>query len=435
MKRGERGAGRSSTGAIKKKVGETLAGGKRAQESECQQTPRGQAGTTKSNRSNKVQSPSSQEMPIARCREVFGAMPDELTTRTRLQIHDKELCSADLQHLRACSLVTELSFTNCRGAIDLSVLAGMSALKDLQIFVSEISSHEALLQHRQLKRLYLSQSNMGSGIAQYLQHMNQLEELVLEYICDNIDLSGIARLPKLRYLRLSDAYITEESLIALSKSKCLRKIESEKLSTPDFSHLAELQPLEELTLGLCIHYQKGFGALSKLPLLRYLKITSALVTDEDVRELSQHEGLKGLHIGGSVKLTDITPLSKIKTLEELWLRSLFRLKSGLGSLRELRNLHRLDMSTTPVNDEDVKNISTIDSLVSITFLASKGLKTVEPLAVVSALKHLNIQFVPPRTFEYAEFVDYLIHTKYGLLSPEGEKYGVALLTVGPLPGC
>ncbi|KAH8620324.1 hypothetical protein ERJ75_000087300 [Trypanosoma vivax] len=371
-----------------------------------------------------------QEQQRARWHDVFGASPEELPDLNELTISDKELGEADLEPLRTCNSLTKLRFERCRGFLDLEVLAGMTRLEELYVFITQIINHQALLQHHKLRKLFLSESQLDNKVTQYLGHMNELEELTLEHVIEGTDLSGVAQLPRLRFLRLYRVHIPEDSLVAFSKSKSLTKIEFDTVGTPDFSHLAELQTLEEVILIWCHLYTKGIGALWKLPRLRYLKTTAADVTNEDVRELSQSRSLKNLHIGGSTKLTDVAPLSNLKSLEQLWLRSLFGLRHGLRALSQLPRLHSLDMSTTPIDGAALEDISTINSLVSLRFLASENLKELSALVGIHSLKRVTIELVKPLPYGKVEALNYVIRLRHTVGFLPDRSCGVFVSRIG-----
>ncbi|CCD18638.1 hypothetical protein, conserved in T. vivax [Trypanosoma vivax Y486] len=368
-----------------------------------------------------------QEQQRARWHDVFGVSPEELPDLNELTISDKELGEADLEPLRTCNSLTKLSFERCRGFLDLEVLVGMTRLEELYVFITEIMNHRALLHHK-LRKLFLSESQLDDKVTQYLSHMNELEELTLEHVIESTDLSGVAQLPRVRFLRLYRVHIPEDSLVAFSKSKSLTKIEFDTVSTPDFSHLAELQTLEEVMLG-CHLYTKGIGALWKLPHLHYLKTTAADLTNEDVRELSQSRSLKDLRISGSFKLTDVAPLSNLETLEQLYLHFCIGLKHGFGALSRLRRLHSLDMSMSPIDGAALQGISTIHSLVSLRFLASENLKTLSALMTMHSLKRVAIEFFKPLPLGEAEILNYLIKSRHEMLCRPGEECGVGIVPI------
>jgi len=107
----------------------------------------------------------------------------------------------------------------------------------------------------------------------------------------------VAAVPKLRWLFLESANITDASLQALTKSKTLKVLklkDNKKVTDKGMEHLAACPILEELDLSNIEIGDAGARALSRAPALKKLILTGTGVSAKGIQELK--EGLPGCEI-------------------------------------------------------------------------------------------------------------------------------------------
>ncbi|KEG05179.1 putative leucine-rich repeat protein (LRRP), partial [Trypanosoma grayi] len=109
-------------------------------------------------------------------------------------------------------------------------------------------------------------------------------------------------------------------------------------------------------------------------------------------------GLWGLSVSRSLveivlqhcnRLTDVSPLASIETLEELNKSGCERVRS-LGALGRLPVLRVLDLGCTAITDRELQNLSASRSLVKIVLWSCRHLTDVSPLASIETLEVVNM---------------------------------------------
>ncbi|KEG09228.1 putative leucine-rich repeat protein (LRRP) [Trypanosoma grayi] len=208
--------------------------------------------------------------------------------------------------------------------------------------------------------------------------------------CRGVKIVGaLGRLPALRELNLRSTAITDEDLRCLSASRSLVKIDLGGCRcVTNESPLASIATLEEVNLSGC-RGATSAAAFCTLPVLRSLDLQSTAISDEELRCLSASLHLVKINVAECGRLTDISPLALMETLEEVYLCECARVRS-FGVLGTLPRLRVLDLSRTAITDEELRLLSASRSLVKIDLQDCEHLTDVSPLASVSTLVVMNL---------------------------------------------
>lgn len=123
----------------------------------------------------------------------------------------------------------------------------------------------------------------------------------------------------------------------------LSKLILEGCDAQDYSPLSALTQLTHLTIERS--YCEGFQFLSNLTHLTHLKLWDTYLSDSELGLVSNLSQLTYLNIGGCARITDISPLIRLKNLTEL----VFYINENItdffpvGNMTNLRRVHFCDM--------------------------------------------------------------------------------------------
>ena len=224
-----------------------------------------------------------------------------LTNATRLEI--KNVKNLDIAPLATLQKLETVSFTYSQ-VLDLAPLAALPALKEAEFYGAEIASFAPLAACPQLKRVYFyaakttpeGYASLGTlkqvkqfhgGLTkmtsiEWLRQVPQAEEV--QIFAEKIaDLSPLASLPNLKYLRLwnmkgGNLSTPVGDLAFLAPCTKLERLELPGSAYTNTDALAGLPALKSVDLsGAQNPVSVAFAA--KLPALTYLNVSSATVTD------------------------------------------------------------------------------------------------------------------------------------------------------------
>ena len=269
----------------------------------------------------------------------------------------------DLSHLRLRSIpaeitclaeqLTVLKLKQCAGLFDISSLAGLSKLQEL-----DLSRNENII-----------------GISS-LAKLIELEILKLSG-CDNLtDLRPLNSLSKLQQLDLSGC----KSLTDLRPLNSLNNLQQLDLS--ECKSLTELHPLNSLSklqwldLSWCKSLTE-FSPLNSLSNLQQLHL-SRCDNLTDLRPLNSLSNLQQLDLSGCDNLTDLRPLNSLSNLGQLnvsWCNKL----TELSPLNSLSNLQQLDLSWC----KGLTELSSLNTLSSFTYLRGLDLRFCDTISLPS----------------------------------------------------
>ncbi|KEG11559.1 leucine-rich repeat protein (LRRP) [Trypanosoma grayi] len=313
-------------------------------------------------------------------------MPDT----DEVRIVGKALEGKNLRSLLGCESPTRVHIEHCTGVCDLQLFANLPSLQEIHVEGDvDVQNFASLSQLPLLRKLLLSAVSLKDGDLRDLGLIQTLEDLSL---CNCAQIKGwesIGHLPRLRSLDLSFTGIGDEELRDLAVSRSLVKVDLvDCKQLTDVSPLANIETLEEVSLGYCACVT-GLGALVGLPKLRHLYLWCSAITDECVRELGASQSLVKLDLGGCKQLSDVSPLARIQTLEEINLRVSEEVSvvADLGKLPVLRSIY---LAHTAVTDEGLRGLGASRSLVEIALDNCMLLTDVSPLASIETLEEVSL---------------------------------------------
>src|SRR5580700_6605674 len=235
---------------------------------------------------------------------------------------------------------------------------------------------------------------------------------------DDSDLAGLAKVPTLSRLDLSQTrigdhglrllkdapaiadlnlryaeLITDQGISALKTWKRLKRLDLEgtKVTDSTLRHLSALTSLEELNIGFVLVTDAGLEALTSLTNLRELNLGGNKLTDAGLQALRQLPGLTFLDLGGaqrtdsglwSVSVTQpgLEAIATLKNLRHLRLEETLIGARGLETIKGLSRLERLDLhDCARIGDDAIPILAAMPMLHSLDLTGAKvtaaGLET------------------------------------------------------------
>ena len=329
--------------------------------------------------------------------------------------------NSQLTDLTPLSGLVNLETLNLQGNVrisDISALSGLIELKDLRLFSNDISDVSPLRDLVNLERLYLSENNISdvsplAGLVKLewlglssndISDVSPLSGLVnLErlFLANNsiVDVSPLANLVGLERLFILGNPITDTS--PLEYISAVLDIEVDRsVNMPDAVLAAKVRE----TLGLEadtpitkpdlqnlteLRYELYDELLDDLP--NYLQLDSARAIS-DLTGLEHARNLTHLMCQGSTGegvpgITDITPLTGLVQLEELFLEA--NTISDFTPLAGLTNLRTLALDRNHISD--ISGLSGLTSL-GILSLNANDISDVSPLENLTNLRDLYLLY-------------------------------------------
>ncbi|SCU70599.1 leucine-rich repeat protein (LRRP), putative [Trypanosoma equiperdum] len=166
------------------------------------------------------------------------------------------------------------------------------------------------------------------------------------------------RVLKLKNICLGGGYVSalaaSDSLVSLTLKNCT--------GIGDVTPLSSIWTLEKLSLYGCSSVDVGFGSLGRLPRLRALNIGKTCANNYSLTNICSSTTLVQLDISCCEAITDIKPLTKVKTLEEVSLASCRNIRSGLYNLNNIPCLRVAILYSTVITNEEVRALKRCGSL-------------------------------------------------------------------------
>ena len=299
----------------------------------------------------------------------------ELTNLTRLSIFgDSTSCNAedlsalsDLTHLQRLELSVPLLKS-------LDGMENMFELEELRLLVGTgLQNIDALTGLTNLSSLIV----YNNGDYPYIRDLSPLYGLtnlkILDFgtygVEDLTPLAGLTQLQELRFFGSEATYTSTEPLSGLTQ---LRSLSLPSMADPanylDLSGLSDLTELTEFSFyGGVVSYEP----LANLTKLQSLSLMGNYYDGEgpgDLSAFSNLTALTDLEISLSVNATDITPLGNLTNLRSLYMHTEGdRLHPGLkdiGPLAKLQNLQSLTINSRSITDlsplRELTNLQTAD---------------------------------------------------------------------------
>ncbi len=233
------------------------------------------------------------------------------------------------------------------------------------------------------------------------------------------DLSPLPELIRegLDNLILDDLQLTGENMEQIASLSGVHSLSfyNGNLADEDLRTLSKLRSLTSLTIGRAQITDEGFAQLESLANLEVLHVTQTGVTDQAWQTIGKFKSLKTLNVSeknisdaGFVTFKDLpdlenlsfgmiravsnenlphlATLAKLKTLSFAWnTRFGGNVAAELGKLKQLT---RLDLSTTNISDEDMRHFRSMALLSDLTLpnsITDEGLAQLGPLPALTRL--------------------------------------------------
>lgn len=334
-----------------------------------------------------------------------------------------------LSALTGLTGLTKLNVSNCK-AEDFSVVAGLNKLESLGFISSGITSDDlkALAGLTALKELDLSANQIEDLTT--LSSLTSLEKLDLSgNVIDGAQMAG--KDPD-KYYFITDvtplAKLTNLTELCLSNNKVL----------PDLSPLAGLAKLETLDIESFDRFDGNLKTVAGISSLKHLNAgvygdRPTMLTNDDLAGLSEMTGLESLDISGSglvddisalsglinlkyldasvTAVKDLTPLKNLTKLEFLNLTGtdiFLDVPQCIEPLTGMTNLKYLYLShETAARDFVIDDLSPLANMTQLRMLTLSGIKVsdISPLSGIKTLRFLNLQSA---VYDTPQVVDSLI---------------------------
>ena len=260
-------------------------------------------------------------------------------------------------------------------------------LEILHIGKNNISSLEALKKLTNLKKLYFHGNKVSS--VEPLRNLIQLTTLHIgdgyyingqwyDFKNNVTDISPLANLTKLKYLRLENNQVSDIS--ALSNLVNLNELYLYRNKVVDITPLTGLINLKNLRLNE--NQISNVSALSNMTNLNELYLSENRITD--ITPLSGLINLKELRLHFN-QISNISALSNLTNLNNLWLGT--NQISDISSLSNLTNLKDLRL-----DKNQISNISALSNLTNLSFLQlnNNQISDISPLGNLTSLTKLYL---------------------------------------------
>lgn len=263
--------------------------------------------------------------------------------------------------------------------IELDCLVGLPSLTSVSASGITADSLEVLAEHKQLWNVSLYEV---PGAADDMSPLFELPKLnSLYYYAKRFppNIEFLERLPRLKYLGISRLHDTED-FSPISRQNFLLGIWL--YDCPGLTSVNILRPLTKLRMLSLRGARLGSDGLAKIieffPELKFLQLMDCeWLGDID---LIPRLPLTGLALRGSARVTDLSPLRRLKRLTRLWLNDLQI--TDLAPIRDLKGLRRLSLSGS-------KGISDLTPLMELRYLRHLYLQGAAENLDLSPLRHLR----------------------------------------------
>jgi Leucine-rich repeat (LRR) protein len=254
----------------------------------------------------------------------------------------------------------------------------MNALGD----VVEVDVRNQLLEPRHIKAI-MSCNNL------------EVLELNLSNVSDE-DLRHVGQLQNLKVLRLGNTSVTDDGIAHLKDSENLVRIELShtRISGTALSYLRTMKKLQYIELFSTDIADEGLRFVGDITTLRGLGFGDTERQSIDFKHLAKLHNLVSLHVcaARSVKPKRITVLSQLDNLGSLSLSHMAIDDQDAAAIARIKNLKRLNLSSTDVTDEGIRVI--VRDIPKIEYLSLNNTAISDrAVAEIGKLSHLEKLFV------------------------------------------
>jgi WD40 repeat protein/serine/threonine protein kinase len=179
------------------------------------------------------------------------------------------------------------------------------------------------------------------------------------------DLARLKGLTALEVLRLWGPGIGDAALRHLTTLTALESLHlwGTAVTGTGFSYLKDLHQLRRLSCGYGTPItDEGLARLPSLKNLTGLWIYSKRLTDEGLRHLARHSGLKEVGLGKNLSGKGLRHLTTLRWLHVLTLNDCNLTDDSLAHLSRIPSLQKLVMNNTPLSDAGLKHLHGLGDL-------------------------------------------------------------------------
>jgi|GEM_PF-1052169 len=310
----------------------------------------------------------------------------------------------DLSYISRLTNLERLHIENVPAHLDLSVVAGLRSVVDLNLRGMHLTDISPLASMIQLANLDLDHNNIRN--ISYLAALKNLRTLGLNDnpVADITPLIGLQHLTELRVCNWSaheGETVAGDGSALLANLPRLAVLELRNVHISDPAPLAKMGRMETLALIDCGLEDTSF--LANMPLLHALRLQNMPVDPAHIawkmflRSLALNDtGLEDISFLGSVprlehlelcnnRISDFSPLAGLRNLNQLWIQN-----TGLQDLSFLEDTRRLQ--TLGIGHNNINDISAIANLQNLTgfFAHDNYISDLSPLSGLANLECLDL---------------------------------------------
>lgn len=404
-----------------------------------------------------------------------------LTQLNTLHIHDNEITDKGLNHLRQLNNLETLIHDEPVGRQGLKLLSNLPSLKMAYLYVDQVSTQDllkfpglseikdlsierpasedwpkAVAQCQNLASFKLSDASVTDQQLRAIIQANPLKSLyltnvtvgdsVLPILADHPELHRIGLIhTKVAYGQLlanlgpqaTSIVLYDNNIALLMYDGTARSVSWE--GDPEIEDLSALKLCEKCTYLRMkgeAYYGSDLSVLPEMPVLNGIQLEGPL-TDNDLRSISQIEGLRHVTLSGPLKITPqgMTSLQNVTRLQYLALFDADLTDAHFQEIGKLQSLHTLFLSDSNVTRDGIAYLSGLQSLEQLSFydchfLDDTALKQVAKLSSLAELTFNNV----PITDEGLTFLYGMPNLRYVSLqdtdcTDDGEKKMDKLLPI------
>ncbi len=261
---------------------------------------------------------------------------------------------------------------------DISPLAGLVNLKSLNLYYNKIEDLSPIANMDKLEALSVSYNPELTKVPD-LSALKKVKSLSF-YQCGKLkDISGIKGMIWLESLGLG--YVNLSDISPIAGLVNLKSLDLQYNKIEDLSPIVNMEKLETLT----IHNNliQTVPDLSKLILIKSLSFSNNRL--RDISGLKAMDGLETLYLHQNPTLSDLTPLTGVKRLKELWAYSCKL--TDISPLAQASNLKTLDLHSNTI--VDITPIQELEKLETLN-LSYNQIETVPDLSKLLLVRSLPL---------------------------------------------
>nr|CCC91210.1 putative leucine-rich repeat protein (LRRP) [Trypanosoma congolense IL3000] len=279
------------------------------------------------------------------------------------------LSITDVSPLSTIVTLQRINLGGCRNVVKgAGPLSKLPDLHELSVRGSAITDScvSDLSESKSLRRLDLSSCENVTDVLPCCR-IKLLEEIDLSR-CRNIScgVGDMAKLSLLRVLSLVGTNTSDNCLRMLSTNYNITVLDVSFCGNlVDMTPIASIELLEVLRANGCKGVVRGVGGLGKLRSLRELSLKEASIKNKSLDGLGESQSLVQLDLASCERLTDVTSLSHVKTLEILNLNGCKNVTEGLDCMVLMQRLRCLHVVGVRLRSAVLKDLESLNVFVDV----------------------------------------------------------------------